>query len=693
MQPSNTQNHTAQSHKAQSHKASFKKSMLMLTWGAMISALCANALAAQEDKDNRIYDLGRIEQVSKSSPGANTTVSTITEADISKTMSNDVAQALRYTPGVFYAPAGYGQGAQRGEPGIQIRGFGRTSIGLFLDGVPVHSIYDNNTDFAQFNTFGISEIAVSKGYTSPLYGMNTLGGAINVITSKPKDKLEVMGRVGFVSNNEKQIALSVGSNMGKYYMQASYAFTDRDSLNFSRNFTETINEPDRDKKRNSYYKNHTMRAKVGYQADENNEYSLNFIYQKGEKGGLVNVNSAGPVWDWPNYDKITAYYLGQTQISDKLSLNSKVYYDSFYNDLRMVRRGNGSAWGDRSVYDDYSIGGIFTLGYDFDADKRFNMGVNLRNDNHKNNDYGANSEAAGSTKLSDFSTSIFAEYAQRLNSIFRFALNGSYDRNDVLSVSIADEPNAGKPVQQGWTLQGIMYANAGDYSTFHLTIGKKSKLINLRNRYSTIWGSTVRNPNLQPESGINYEVGYDLDYQSTKFTLAAFYNDMNNMFGTKQVDGSLCSNPTTQNGVTYCSQYVNIAQGYSYGSEVSFQQGLFDERLSFGANYTFTKRVAESGETRAQLGYPSHIVNGNITLAPLKQFDISALATYQDKMWITQSTQNKDIFLVDIKANYRPIDSLQLSVGAYNLLDRNYYYYAGYYQAGRRIYASIEYRF
>lgn len=34
-------------------------------------------------------------------------------------------------------------------------------------------------------------ILVSKGYTSVLYGPNTLGGAVNIITKKPTDKLEL----------------------------------------------------------------------------------------------------------------------------------------------------------------------------------------------------------------------------------------------------------------------------------------------------------------------------------------------------------------------------------------------------------------------------------------------------------------------------------------------------------------------
>ncbi|WP_300859570.1 hypothetical protein [uncultured Helicobacter sp.] len=70
-----------------------------------------------------------------------------------------------------------------------------------------------------------------------------------------------------------------------------------------------------------------MRVKVGFEPNENHEYSLNLIYQKGDKGGMFNANTGGNFWKWPHYDKITAYILGNSRFNDMLSLNSRIYYD------------------------------------------------------------------------------------------------------------------------------------------------------------------------------------------------------------------------------------------------------------------------------------------------------------------------------------------------------------------------------
>ena len=658
-------------------------------------------LQSEKSHTDKVYNLGHIEAMGDSSPDTNSTVTNVTAQDIENSSSQNVAEALRYTPGVFIQPAG----SQRGEPSIGIRGYSTTHIGLFIDGIPVHSVYDRQTDWAQFSTFGISEINVSKGYTSPVYGMNTLGGAVNIVTSKPKDKLELAGGYTFVSNNENRAFSQVGSNMGKYYFQLGYAYTDRDSYNLSNRFTPTAYQ-DKGEKRNSYYKNHTLRAKLGFEPNENHEYSLNLIYQKGEKGGMYNANTGGNFWKWPHYDKITAYVLGNSRFNDMISLNSRIYYDRFYNELEALGRlqagggiGNGGFRG-LSIYDDYALGIIETLSVDFDEDKSLKVGINLKNDNinHTDKPLPGASGTNDNDKINDLSTSLFAEYAQRVNSLFRFVVNGSYDRNDLLSTKFTN-PNTdtGLKHMQGWTLQGIAYLSPTDWSTIYANIGKKSKLPTLKDRFSQTWGQRVRNPNIMPESALNYELGFKLDYESTHFSIAAFYNNINNMLiAAAMPDGSCSAN-------TGCVRLENAKEGYAYGAEVSLKQGFLDEKIVFNVNYTYTEKKTTNTKGSSYgvdgsriLDYPNHIANANLVISPIKQFDFIANAIFQSKQWYVSNgiyAQNNDIFLLDVKLNYRPIQSLQFSLGAYNLLDRNYYYDSGYYQAGRRILAGVEYKF
>lgn len=137
---------------------------------------------------------------------------------------------------------------KRGEPGFFIRGFNEQKVGIFIDGIPVHSIYDRQTDWAQFGIYDTELIQISKGYVSSLYGANTMGGAINIVTKKPKKKLEVDLKAQLVPANMQHAEyLSVGSNLGKIYMSASLSNIKRTHYIMSKSFTPTQFQNDLDR--------------------------------------------------------------------------------------------------------------------------------------------------------------------------------------------------------------------------------------------------------------------------------------------------------------------------------------------------------------------------------------------------------------------------------------------------------------
>lgn len=712
-----------------------KKSKISLALALLLSAIGGgqNLVAeenniANESSDEtqanslnlmQVYDLGRIERVVKSSVDSNPTISIVTSKDIADSNAQNIAEALRHTQGVYIQPASGG----RGEPSIGIRGYSTTHIGLFIDGIPMHSIYDRQTDWGQFSSFGISEISISKGYTSPLYGANTLGGSVNIITSKPLDMLEIYGGYSFISNNEHRLKTQIGSNLGQWYFQIGYDFTHRDSLNLSHRFKPTKLQPNTTKI-NSNYINHTLRAKAGYSPNANHEYSLNFIYQKGEKGGMIGTSGSPNLWEWPHYDKITAYILGNSKFNDIISLNSKLYFDSFYNVLKVVGAWDGSkvgtaSWAQSSVspatpytstYNDYSLGLIETLDFDFSDNINFKVGLNLKQDNHRNTiERWKNGSGATFVKEKDdqrdISTSIFAEYAHRITDWFRFALNTSYDRNDVLKV-IKENIGDKKYSLQGWTLQGILYFDINDYWNIYLNAGKKSKIPTLKERYSSTWGNRIPNPNLAPESTVNYEIGTIFEWESTAFSAAIFYNDIRDMLISVSAGNDCIAGKD-------CTKLINTKEGYSYGVELGIKQGLLDDKIQLGLNYAFVERKTTNKQGSSYgvdgsriLDYPNHIVNFSFLTTPIKYFDIIAFLTYQSPQWygigggknqpITSYGKNGHIWLVDLKVNLRPIESLpsfQLYLGAYNLFDKNYYYGSDYYQAGRRILMGVEYQY
>ena len=103
----------------------------------------------------------------------------------------DVSHALNILPGVTLSNFG-----ARNESTLFIRGFDSRQVPVFIDGVPVYISYDGYVDLARFTSFDLAEINVSKGFASMLYGPNTIGGAINLISRKPSKKFEFSGATG-----------------------------------------------------------------------------------------------------------------------------------------------------------------------------------------------------------------------------------------------------------------------------------------------------------------------------------------------------------------------------------------------------------------------------------------------------------------------------------------------------------------
>lgn len=98
---------------------------------------------------------------------------------------NSVREAAALAPGLSINSDGAGRAF------IAIRGVGVTlvssvqpGVGLFIDG-----IYQPNTSYLNNPLLDVSRIEVLRGPQGTLYGKNTLGGAINVISREPGDTL------------------------------------------------------------------------------------------------------------------------------------------------------------------------------------------------------------------------------------------------------------------------------------------------------------------------------------------------------------------------------------------------------------------------------------------------------------------------------------------------------------------------
>src|SRR5262245_7834807 len=91
-------------------------------------------------------------------------------------------EAVNIVPGVSGTLDSNGR---RNEADIFVRGFGRWQVPLMIDGVRIYLPADNRLDFTRFLTADIAAVQIQKGYASVLDGPGAMGGAINLVTSRP----------------------------------------------------------------------------------------------------------------------------------------------------------------------------------------------------------------------------------------------------------------------------------------------------------------------------------------------------------------------------------------------------------------------------------------------------------------------------------------------------------------------------
>ena len=142
--------------------------------------------------------------------------------------------------------------------------------------------YDGNADFGRFTTFDLSRIDISKGSSSVLYGLNTMGGAINLITKKFSKELE--GSLGYGCETGKNaktygnnVDFSIGTKQELFYAQAGGSYMEDAGQQLSRKFDQKVTgNEDGGRRDNSVQRDKKFNIKfaTSYKHDKHSGYKI-----------------------------------------------------------------------------------------------------------------------------------------------------------------------------------------------------------------------------------------------------------------------------------------------------------------------------------------------------------------------------------------------------------------------------------
>ncbi len=195
---------------------------------------------------------------------------------------NSVREAAVLSPGLNINSDGAGRAF------VAIRGVGVTlvqtvqpGVGLFVDG-----IYRPNTAYLNNPLLDVERIEVLRGPQGTLYGKNTLGGAINVITRQPGNSPEMRASISYAGPDEQLItAGSVSLPIVADLLAVRVAASHQQQDGFSRNIL--LNRPGTPFNSNSI--NGTLRFTPGTV-----ELSVNGYYDWIDSVNIPYARVAGP---------------------------------------------------------------------------------------------------------------------------------------------------------------------------------------------------------------------------------------------------------------------------------------------------------------------------------------------------------------------------------------------------------------
>ncbi len=652
--------------------------------GAFMLIIAPAAAQAGDGTEATPFELGSVTvlgQRSATGEVRSEQVGTVVSREEMQLYSRDnIGDALNLLPGVTMS------NNVRNEKTITVRGYDARQVPLFIDGIPVYVPYDGYVDFNRFATADLAAIQVAKGFSSIAYGPNTLGGAINLISRKPRAALEGDASLGVGSGREQRGAANLGSNQGLWYIQTGVSYLADDGMPMSSSYLPTASE-DGGLRNNDRRRDSKVSLKLGLTPVAGDEYALSFYRQDGEKGQPPSTEpSVARYWKWPYWDKQSLYFVSSTALGQFERLKVRLYHDRYANEVdtytdasytTLKSSGSASVTTGRSIYNDRTNGGSIELQSQRIGANSLQVVAHYKHDEHVETD-GQNSTTA---LFSDTLFSLGIEDNIELADKLKLTLGAA--RNELRPDTVYSSGNAySLPGTKGGNdAQAGLFYDPSSGTRIYATVARKTRLPTLKDRYSQRLGTYIENPGLKPEKASNYEIGYQAwPSADAKLEAAFFVSDISdkiqsvaNVAGTK-------------------SQMQNIGQVRMQGIELS-ASGKFGTRLELGSNYTYTQLDNVSDPTTKVTDIPQYKATAHALLHAGGGIDTLAFIEYNSARWASNTLQLHGFTTLNLKAIYKASRALSFDLGVNNVTDRSYALADGFPSAGRSWSLNANYQF
>ncbi|MGK8174170.1 TonB-dependent hemoglobin/transferrin/lactoferrin family receptor [Aeromonas dhakensis] len=655
---------------------------------AVAAGLASPVFAVDKKADDVMVVSGsRMEQKLEDVSGP---ISVITAEQIEEQVVSNVADLFRYEPGVT-ALGGAGD-AQT----FIIRGMGENRVKIVRDGVRENDAYKNGgVGQSYFDTDMIKQVEVVKGPASAAYGSDALGGVIAITTKDAADFLKgrdsyLDATSGYASSSHQKMAGFTGA-LRTGELENLLRYTWRDG-GVTQNYDSDKNEFD--------IVSQALLFKSQWNLSDSQFLKLTVDYfTEGQDPDAVDLTKAGSVFNQPITDKDT----------DNLSLvldhgialqapwvdriDSKIYYartkqtmDQYASSKYPVRPTNPYVTKnslDHNGFEQKSLGAQVKFSKALDS-QRLAWGLEYEHTDNERTRFKAPTVAGDFEGYSELS---FPSTTTEHGALWAFD-ELKFGERWVLTPGARYDYYRMNPDQDpAYTGENLKRFSEGEFSPKLGLVFKAHEAANLfaqyshgyktpmyDNAFSTLnhqaYGYRIEpNTNLKPESSDGIDLGVRGSAGGFSYEVATFYNKYDDFIELGQV---------STEGRTAVYQYQNLDKATTKGAEAKADYWLND-LVNVWGNLSYIEGKDGDGNyinslspLKGTLGVRLEQANWNIN---------TALRFADDMSKVGKDAKGNDNIksagwgVVDIYAQFKPVQDLQFNVGVFNLFDKEYVNY------------------
>jgi vitamin B12 transporter len=599
----------------------------------------------------------------------------ITAKDMEQKQTGTVMDAIQGVPGIDIA--------QAGNPGetsfVYIRGNDSENTLVLLDGIPLNDPVGAPFDYEYLDGLsldGVKQIEVIRGPQSTLWGSNAIGGVINIIPQSGPAPLGGSALVegGSYGTSHEAVAAQGGAIGGYFNFDAShFKSAGFPALNIKGlDANDSALESPTAGSVNNGDDNNTASLRLGSNLTSNLDEKV-FIRYSQSNTSLDAYNDNFVLADDPAYFALQKQFMvdshsdwkllggnWEQQLNVSFSDDNRIYtatansYNTYYANGNYDGQTAQVNWQNtiRLAKEETIILGI--QGQEQWASENYTSGDTVNGPNL--------SDSTPVTNVQDGSG--FAESQSSIEDRLFFNLGGRWENNSQFGIHTTYQA-------------GLAYFVPGLETKLKANYGTGFLAPSLYQLYDPTYG----NPDLQPETSLGYDFGFEQPIGGKNFINVGadyFDNDLTNL---------ITYDPTTFRG-------INIGQARTYGVE-SFVEFNGIQNLSLKGSYTYDD-AQDLTNNRPLYRRPQNKANGDMDY----QWGSLGLGTsliYTGNSLDTDFYGNPvtlpSYFLVNLRASYQVNSQVKVFARVDNLFNQWYEEEYGYSTPGLSVYGGTKVSF